>query len=205
MAQNLASFVKNPEKDFSRNRKLGFAELIRFCISMESRCISHELLKHFRFAPDKAPPASAFIQQRAKLLPDAFRHLLLQFNLGFRISPAKSTAGQTSSSRVPMQRKNVSIRNLHRSTVIYARLSLSTLLRTANRDTICTCATFVLKQPTGSMKTLSQTFPTMSFLQTRSNCFTIYAGHFIRIKISILATKLYKFIFVIRPFLFFIR
>jgi len=93
MAQNLAPFVKNPEKDFSRNRKLGFTELIRFCISMESGCVSHELLKHFRFAPDKVPSASAFIQQRAKLLPDAFRHLLLQFNLGF---PAKKFKGKYS-------------------------------------------------------------------------------------------------------------
>lgn len=89
MTQNLTPFVRNPEKDFTRNRKLGFIELIRFCLAMESGCISHELLKHFSFDPEKVPSASAFIQQRAKLLPDTFRHLLLQFNLRFPLKKLK--------------------------------------------------------------------------------------------------------------------
>ncbi len=83
MAGSTASFVKNPGKDFSRNRKIGFIQMIRFCLCMESGCISHELLKYFYFNPDEAPSASAFIQQRAKLLPEAFRYLLKQFNLRF--------------------------------------------------------------------------------------------------------------------------
>lgn len=83
MAQNKALFVKNPEKDFSRERKLGFVQMIRFCLCMESGCINHELLKYFYFNPDETPSASAFIQQRAKLLPEAFHHLLRQFNLCF--------------------------------------------------------------------------------------------------------------------------
>lgn len=83
MACNTALFVKNPQKDFSRNRKLGFVQLIHFFLSMQSGCISHELLKFFHFLPHQLPSSSSFIQQRAKLLPDAFRHILTQFNLHF--------------------------------------------------------------------------------------------------------------------------
>ena len=93
MACNIAQFVKNPGKDFTRDRKLGFVQLIRFLLCMESGCINHELLKYFYFLPDEVPTASAFIQQRAKLLPETFRHILRQFNLSF---PAKGLMGKYS-------------------------------------------------------------------------------------------------------------
>lgn len=93
MACNSDRFVKNPGKDFSRERKLGFVQLIRFFLSMESGCINHELLKYFYFVPEDIPSASAFIQQRAKLLPDTFRHILTQFNLRF---PLKGFMGRYS-------------------------------------------------------------------------------------------------------------
>jgi hypothetical protein len=83
MACNSAPFVKNPEKDFTRDRKLGFVQIIRFFLCMESGCINHELLKYFYFLPGEVPTASAFIQQRAKLLPETFRHILKHFNLRF--------------------------------------------------------------------------------------------------------------------------
>lgn len=93
MACNTAQFVKNPEKDFTRDRKLGFVQLIHFFLSMASGCISHELLKYFYFLPDEVPTASAFIQQRPKLLPETFRHILGQFNLRF---PPKGLMGRYS-------------------------------------------------------------------------------------------------------------
>ena len=93
MVCNTAQFVKNPHKDFSRTRKLGFVQLVRFFLCMESGCISHELLKYFSFLPDQLPSASAFIQQRAKLLPETFRHILRQFNLHF---PTKGLMGNYS-------------------------------------------------------------------------------------------------------------
>ena len=55
MACNSARFIKNPGKDFTRNRKLGFVQLIHFFLCMESGCISHELLKYFYFLPDEVP------------------------------------------------------------------------------------------------------------------------------------------------------
>ncbi len=93
MACNTAQFVKNPEKDFTRDRKLGFVQLIHFFLSMASGCISHELLKYFYFLHDEVPTASAFIQQRSKLLPETFRHILGQFNLRF---PPKGLMGRYS-------------------------------------------------------------------------------------------------------------
>ncbi len=93
MACNTAQFVKNPEKDFTRERKLGFVQLIRFFLCMESGCINHELLKYFYFLPDEVPTASAFLQQRAKLLPETFRHILQQLNHRF---PTKGLMGKYS-------------------------------------------------------------------------------------------------------------
>ena len=61
----------------------GGGQLIRFFLCMESGCIGHELLKYFYFLPDEVPTAFAFIQQRAKLLPETFRHILSHFNLSF--------------------------------------------------------------------------------------------------------------------------
>lgn len=83
MASNTAPFVKNPKKDFTRSRKLDFVQIIHFFLCMGSGCVSHELLKYFYFLPEEVPSASAFIQQRAKLLPETFRHILSQFNLRF--------------------------------------------------------------------------------------------------------------------------
>lgn len=93
MACNTARFVKNPGKDFTRDRKLGFVQMIHFFLCMGSGCISHELMKYFYFLPDEVPTASAFIQQRAKFLPETFQHILWQFNLRF---PTKGRWGKFS-------------------------------------------------------------------------------------------------------------
>lgn len=83
MSCNLTPFVKDPGKDFMRQRKLSFVQMIRFCIYMESGCIGHELPKYFFFNPVEMPTAFAFIQQRDKLLPEAFCQLFKQFTLRF--------------------------------------------------------------------------------------------------------------------------
>lgn len=72
-------FSKNPTKDFSRTRKLGFEFLIRFLLFMESGSLKKELLDCFQCSVD-TPSASAFSQQREKLLPEALPFLLSEFN-----------------------------------------------------------------------------------------------------------------------------
>ena len=78
MAGDPSSFVVNPGADFTRKRKLDFATLINLILSMRGNSISKELLDHFE--PQDLMTASAFVQQRDKLLPDAFEHLFHEFN-----------------------------------------------------------------------------------------------------------------------------
>lgn len=82
MATAPCLFSENPSADFSRNRKLDFVSTIRFLLSMESGSLQKELLDHFQFAVD-TPSASAFSQQRAKLLPETLPFLFYEFNALF--------------------------------------------------------------------------------------------------------------------------
>lgn len=82
MSRSLSSFVKNPDKDFIRKRKLDFKKMMHLIISMESGCLNHELLKFFEY-DSSVPTGSAFYQQRSKLSVSAFRHFLKEFNLKF--------------------------------------------------------------------------------------------------------------------------
>lgn len=75
-------FSKNPETDFSRTRKLDFASTVQFVLSMEGSSIKKELLDYFKFSPD-TPSASAFSQQRSKILPQAWPFLFHEFNSCF--------------------------------------------------------------------------------------------------------------------------
>lgn len=84
MSLSLSSFVKNPDKDFLRRRKLDFQKMMRLIISMESGSLNHELLKFFEYN-SSVPTSSAFYQQRSKLSVSAFRHLLKEFNFRFLI------------------------------------------------------------------------------------------------------------------------
>ena len=71
-------FVQNPAKDFSRRRKLPFDIIINQLLQMESGTLQSELLKYYGFSDD-TPTKSAFCQQRAKLSPDAMKHLFFSF------------------------------------------------------------------------------------------------------------------------------
>ena len=75
-------FAKNPEKDFTRKRKLGFETLINMMLSMGSQNLNHELMEYFGYHVSTASP-SAFIQQREKILPSAFEFLLSEFANSF--------------------------------------------------------------------------------------------------------------------------
>ena len=72
-------FSKNPSADFSRSRKLDFASTIQLILSMESGSLKKELLDYFQFSVD-TPSASAFSQQRNKLLLETFQFLFYEFN-----------------------------------------------------------------------------------------------------------------------------
>lgn len=64
-------FSSNPEKDFSRNRKLPLKEVISILLSMQGGTLTNELLRYFNCSLNTAS-SSAFVQQRSKLNSYAF-------------------------------------------------------------------------------------------------------------------------------------
>ena len=76
-------FSKNPEKDFTHDRKLPIKKLIEFLIFMGGNTQIKELLEHFKF-DIKTPTASAFVQQRNKLKPEALSFVLNEFLNSFK-------------------------------------------------------------------------------------------------------------------------
>ena len=56
-------FVKDPARDFTRERKLPLHKVISVLLCMEGGSLTNELLRYFRCSQDTAS-SSAFIQQR---------------------------------------------------------------------------------------------------------------------------------------------
>jgi len=78
LAKNPMLFVKNPSKDFTRNRKLPFEAVVKLLIAMGGNSIYKELLESQGYDVNTAT-TSAFVQQRNKILPCAFEFLLHEF------------------------------------------------------------------------------------------------------------------------------
>lgn len=83
MAEEPKLFVKNPNTDFTRNRKLSFETVVNLMLSMGGNSLTSELMEYFDYNADMAS-SSAFIQQRGKLLPFAFEYLLKEFTHSFK-------------------------------------------------------------------------------------------------------------------------
>jgi hypothetical protein len=71
-------FLLNPESDFTRKRKIDFETFIKMTLSMGGSSLKKELLDYFDFSAD-TPGVSAYNQQRAKVLPEAFEFLFHEF------------------------------------------------------------------------------------------------------------------------------
>ena len=67
-------FSNQPKKDFTRNRKLPFEQIVKAILCMGGGSVANEMLDLFGFRADIAT-TSAFVQQRAKILPEAFESL----------------------------------------------------------------------------------------------------------------------------------
>lgn len=72
-------FLSNPDKDFTRNRKLPLPEIIKCILTLEAGTIKDELYRYFDYH-SSTPTASALIQQRKKIKYEAFRWLFDSFN-----------------------------------------------------------------------------------------------------------------------------
>lgn len=71
-------FVNNPERDFTRRRKLDFKEMLNILLSMGGNSLKLELMKYFSYDVETAT-CSAFVQQREKILPEAIEYLFHKF------------------------------------------------------------------------------------------------------------------------------
>ena len=79
MYKNRTSYVVNPERDFKRNRKLNFKDLIKFLLTRGGNTLNKNLLDFFENNPYKVVSSSALIQQRNKLQEDVFERLFHLF------------------------------------------------------------------------------------------------------------------------------
>jgi hypothetical protein len=77
-----AHYVKNPEKDFTRKKKLPFETVMQLLISMGGNSIYKELLESQGYDVNTAT-TSAFVQQRNKILPSAVEFLFHQFTQSY--------------------------------------------------------------------------------------------------------------------------
>lgn len=71
-------YAKNPGKDFTRQRSLTLPTLISLILTMDEKSVWKGLLGYFQNRIN-TPSASAFVQQRKKLLPCAFEDLFRRF------------------------------------------------------------------------------------------------------------------------------
>lgn len=78
MSASSMLYVKNPEKDFSRTRKLPFESIMLLLISMGGNSLYKELLESQGYDLNTVT-TSAFVQRRDKILPCAFEYLLHEF------------------------------------------------------------------------------------------------------------------------------
>ena len=72
-------FCYDPSKDFTRKRKVGFKSVIKSLLCFEGKSLNSELLNLFNFGKIKFS-VSAFVQQRSKIIPEAFYELFRKFS-----------------------------------------------------------------------------------------------------------------------------
>ena len=83
-------YARKPGRDFTRKRTLTPAVLIHLILAMGEKSVWKGLLGHFRRRID-TPSASAFVQQRQKLIPSALEDLFHRFS--DRLRPQKKFRG----------------------------------------------------------------------------------------------------------------
>ena len=82
-------YARKPGRDFTRKRTLTPAVLIHLILAMGEKSVWKGLLGYFRRRID-TPSASAFVQQRQKLLPSALEDLFHRFS--DRLRPQKTVS-----------------------------------------------------------------------------------------------------------------
>ena len=90
MGEHTEKYVRQPGRDFTRPRTLTFETVISLLLTMSENSIGKVLIGRFQNS-EKTPSASAFVQQRQKLLPAALEALFHRFTALLR--PEKTFHG----------------------------------------------------------------------------------------------------------------
>lgn len=85
LSSSPSDYAVNPDKDFTRSRKLNLKDMILLLLTMEGDCIQDEVWKFFG-RNESAPTKAAFCNQRKKLSEKAFPTLLKIFNAKLPVS-----------------------------------------------------------------------------------------------------------------------
>ena len=78
IAEDTPLCARNPARDFTRKRKLPVEKMLSILLGMGKEALPDELTAYFDYAADAAS-APAFVQQRAKLRPEAMETLFRRF------------------------------------------------------------------------------------------------------------------------------
>lgn len=78
-------FAKNPEKDFTRRRKLPFDQTVKAILSMTGKSLRGELMDYFNLNLSM-PTVPAFVQQRNKINSYAFEYLFHSFTKSMKLT-----------------------------------------------------------------------------------------------------------------------
>ena len=71
-------FVRRPGRNFTRPRTLRFETVISLLLTMSENSVGKAMIERFQNR-EETPSASAFVQQREKLLPAAMETLFQRF------------------------------------------------------------------------------------------------------------------------------
>ena len=80
MEGNKAKYVANPQKDFSRNRKVSFYDMMWFVLFIGANSMSEEIRRAFNDKDFSYISEAAILKSRNKIKVSAFEQLLHKFN-----------------------------------------------------------------------------------------------------------------------------
>ncbi len=78
VCQSSREYCRNPEKDFTRRKKLPMDKVIKSVLGFSSKSLANELTDIFS-GDTSIASVSALVQQRTKILPTAFEEIFKQF------------------------------------------------------------------------------------------------------------------------------
>ena len=93
VASDISSYVRNPLKDFSRNKKISAEQMLSFLISQGASSTKCEWLDFFQLSAD-TPSASAMNQRRSQLLPSAYEAVFHKFTSAIQKMDTKNLSEQ---------------------------------------------------------------------------------------------------------------